>query len=1190
MAQIPPILDEYIDDVIKSSGDYVATKNKTQGIKLRELVKKLRDYFEQEIPKRTSDLINDSDFVVQDFLKELPEEGNSKRPFIIRPLVNFDPDQVFGTNGQPVHMMLIATEEVNGKIVPVQMKVTDGVTPFKDLKNLINDIDVSGKVDKTGDTMTGALVVNKGATGNTVTNGITLQSTGGGIQGSSIAPSLDFLGKSSNGQVQGIRLISNSIVPNTPNIRLDFTGDGSTWNSFVNFNKSNFSITNSLNYAAMLEITKLTQHRTYTLQDKSGVIALLDDIPAPIDISGKENISNKATTLANPNNVTYPTTQAVSNELANKATLDNAGKVPVSQLPDAILGALQFQSQWNASTNTPAIPTASAQNKGHFYITQTAGVYNSVNYNVGDWILSNGTDWEKISNSDAVTSVFGRIGSVVAVAGDYTSDQILNQSSISGNYITDALEQLNNAKADDVSVVHKTGDEYISGNKVFETIQVEAVKITNTIFQPGDGDPDDIYEQKLQRKNGTIALTSDIPSPVDISSKEDKSNKATNLTSPDDVKYPTTQAVSSALAAKADDANVVHKTDNETIAGIKTFSSQINSNNGIAGGNGAPSDKAYRLDKNGLFVEGSGDTGSATYGATEMHITGDSGGILIAQNAITMTGGDSVNISLNSNRIQASNIVPKTLLLPDIGGKLALTSDIPNVTDKASINGANAVGTWPISITGTSSNSNGLLGYPASMTPPDPAKVTSFMAVENDNENISIKGVGISVMKMILGIPETSNFAKLSENNVFTGVNAFKNNVQIEGSVRQYKSDAIIIDNNIGRSSSAGNSIQIGWDYNGGTPFGYVQMYEGLGDLILQRYGGKIGIGTTSPQQKFVVSHEGELGLEVYDDYLNNKFGIQTFNRSTGNYGELQLDSAQLTLRSTSGGFHVTSNASAIYIKLMPNGVLSSGLYADTSGFSGFTGDTGSWKFRVRNDGYAYATSFVAEDDWFRSRGNTGWFNETYDGGIYMEDNTYVRVYNSKGFLVDNDLVVQNGAQIRVNGKGFKSHSLHGLVGNYDQDGTTDKLIWTIGDNWNSISTVYGMGYTYNNISGFGHSIFFAEAGTKTIQFGLGSGAARFNGAITAASFYESSDKRLKSNVADLSLNNYDEVRAKSYIKNGQEQIGYIAQEVIDYLPSAVQQDENGYYNVNYTQVLVAKVYSLEQEIKFLKEKINGLD
>jgi hypothetical protein len=37
--------------------------------------------------------------------------------------------------------------------------------------------------------------------------------------------------------------------------------------------------------------------------------------------------------------------------------------------------------------------------------------------------------------------------------------------------------------------------------------------------------------------------------------------------------------------------------------------------------------------------------------------------------------------------------------------------------------------------------------------------------------------------------------------------------------------------------------------------------------------------------------------------------------------------------------------------------------------------------------------------DWFRSTGNTGWYSNTYGGGIYMTDGTWVRVYNGKRFF-----------------------------------------------------------------------------------------------------------------------------------------------------------------------------------------------
>jgi hypothetical protein len=59
---------------------------------------------------------------------------------------------------------------------------------------------------------------------------------------------------------------------------------------------------------------------------------------------------------------------------------------------------------------------------------------------------------------------------------------------------------------------------------------------------------------------------------------------------------------------------------------------------------------------------------------------------------------------------------------------------------------------------------------------------------------------------------------------------------------------------------------------------------------------------------------------------------------------------------------------------------------------------------------YVYAASFNATD-WFRSTGNTGWYNSTYGGGIYMTDTTWVRTYNNKYFYCDT--IIQAGSDMR---------------------------------------------------------------------------------------------------------------------------------------------------------------------------------
>ena len=100
------------------------------------------------------------------------------------------------------------------------------------------------------------------------------------------------------------------------------------------------------------------------------------------------------------------------------ATLDAGGKVPVSQIPQ--MGDLNYQGTWNASTNTPTL-TSSTGTKGYYYVVSVAGTTNLngiTDWQVGDWAVYNGTAWQKIDNTDAVTSVNGYTGTVVLTASD----------------------------------------------------------------------------------------------------------------------------------------------------------------------------------------------------------------------------------------------------------------------------------------------------------------------------------------------------------------------------------------------------------------------------------------------------------------------------------------------------------------------------------------------------------------------------------------------------------------------------------------------------------------------------------------------------------------------------------------------------------------------------------------------------
>jgi hypothetical protein len=97
------------------------------------------------------------------------------------------------------------------------------------------------------------------------------------------------------------------------------------------------------------------------------------------------------------------------------ATLDAGGTVPLSQIPASIQGGVSYQGTWNATTNTPTL-TSSVGTKGYYYVVSVAGSTNLngvTNWNVGDWAIFNGSAWEKVDNTDAVTSVNGYTGTVV---------------------------------------------------------------------------------------------------------------------------------------------------------------------------------------------------------------------------------------------------------------------------------------------------------------------------------------------------------------------------------------------------------------------------------------------------------------------------------------------------------------------------------------------------------------------------------------------------------------------------------------------------------------------------------------------------------------------------------------------------------------------------------------------------------
>jgi hypothetical protein len=105
----------------------------------------------------------------------------------------------------------------------------------------------------------------------------------------------------------------------------------------------------------------------------------------------------------------------------------------VSSIINAI-GALNYQGTWNATTNTPTL-TSSVGDKGEYYVVAVAGTTNLngiTDWEINDWAIFNGAVWEKVDNTDLVTSVNGQTGTVVLPT---MSTQDANNVAITGGTV-----------------------------------------------------------------------------------------------------------------------------------------------------------------------------------------------------------------------------------------------------------------------------------------------------------------------------------------------------------------------------------------------------------------------------------------------------------------------------------------------------------------------------------------------------------------------------------------------------------------------------------------------------------------------------------------------------------------------------------------------------------------------------------
>ena len=205
----------------------------------------------------------------------------------------------------------------------------------------------------------------------------------------------------------------------------------------------------------------------------------------------------------------------------------------------------------------------------------------------------------------------------------------------------------------------------------------------------------------------------------------------------------------------------------------------------------------------------------------------------------------------------------------------------------------------------------------------------------------------------------------------------------------------------------------------------------------------------------------------------------------------------------------------------------------------------------------------VSCNGWFRSSGQTGWYSQTYGGGIWMTDTSTVRVYGDKNF------------------------STGGVISAFQYTGTTID----INSGGNNFATM-AIRRNYANLSDRRFITFLRG----DIEVGRIKYVDNNNDKIE---YLTTSDKRLKEKIKPIegALEIINKIEPVSYVfKSGSnEEHGFIAQDmykVYDKVVSKPLKDDERWM-LNYagmTPILTAGIKELHNKIVELENKINRLE
>lgn len=199
-----------------------------------------------------------------------------------------------------------------------------------------------------------------------------------------------------------------------------------------------------------------------------------------VDFNGKANWANILTSDITENTNLFFTEARVrqsiltglsvtgSTILSTDSILVALGKLQ-NQL-NTVSSAMIYQGTWDANTNTPTLASGTGT-KGFVYRVNVSGSTNIdgiTDWKAGDFIVFNGTTWDKWDATDAVTSVNGYTGVITLVKADVGLSNVLNVDTTTTSNIYDSVDKRFVTDAEKTKLSNTSGTN--SGDETASTI------------------------------------------------------------------------------------------------------------------------------------------------------------------------------------------------------------------------------------------------------------------------------------------------------------------------------------------------------------------------------------------------------------------------------------------------------------------------------------------------------------------------------------------------------------------------------------------------------------------------------------------------------------------------------------------------------------------------------------------------